>query len=190
VNHFGHAYLARLLRPALERRGSAAAPARVVCVASTAHGMASKDWAAGSLDLDFANSAYTPWGAYGNSKLANALYAKGLAKRLPSTVTALSLHPGVIRTPLWRETPAAGGVGGWILGSFMADKSIPQGAATSVWASVADAAAKPELRGAYLDDCAVSAKLSAQGRDDALADALWDATEARLDAALAKRGIH
>ena len=190
VNHFGHAYLARLLRPALERRGSDAAPARVVCVASTAHGMASKDWAAGSLDLDFANSAYTPWGAYGNSKLANALYAKGLAKRLPSTVTALSLHPGVIRTPLWRETPAAGGVGGWILGSFMADKSIPQGAATSVWASVADAAAKPELRGAYLDDCAVSAKLSAQGRDDALADALWDATEARLDAALAKREIH
>ena len=53
-----------------------------------------------------------------------------------------------------------------------------------------ESAAKPELRGAYLDDCAVSAKLSAQGRDDALADALWDATEARLDAALAKRGIH
>ena len=35
VNHFGHAYLTRLLRPALERRGSAAGPARVVCVAST-----------------------------------------------------------------------------------------------------------------------------------------------------------
>jgi hypothetical protein len=45
------------------------------------------------------------------------------------------------------------------------------------------------MRGVYLDNCAVAARLSDQGRDDALADALWDATEAQLDAALARRGL-
>ena len=67
----------------------------------------------------------------------------------------------------------------------MADKSIPQGAATTVWAAVA-----PDVpRGEYLDDCAVASKRSDQAKDDALADALWDVTESRLDAAVAKRGL-
>ena len=185
MNHFGHAYLTRLLRPKLEARGTAAAPSRVVVVASTAHGFAAKEWTAQDLDLDFKQVKYSPWGAYGNSKLANILFAKALAKRLPETVTAVSLHPGVIRTPLWRETAAAGGIGGFLLGRFMADKSIPQGAATTVWAAVA-----PEVpRGEYLDDCAVASKRSDQAKDDALADALWDLTEARLDAAVAKLGL-
>ena len=184
VNHFGHAYLTRLLRPKLEARGTAAAPSRVVVVASTAHGFAAKEWTPQDLDLDFKQVKYSPWGAYGNSKLANILFAKALAKRLPETVTAVSLHPGVIRTQLWRETPAAGGLGGFLLGR-MADKSIPQGAATTVWAAVA-----PEVpRGEYLDDCTVASKRSDQAKDDALADALWEATEARLDAAVAKRGL-
>ena len=185
VNHFGHAYLTRLLRPKLEARGTAAAPSRVVVVASTAHGFAAKEWTAQDLDLDFKQVKYSPWGAYGNSKLANILFAKALAKRLPETVTAVSLHPGVIRTPLWRNY-GVGGIGGFLLGRFMADKSIPQGAATTVWAAVA-----PNLpRGEYLDDCAVASKRSDQAKDDALADALWEeATEARLDAAVAKRGL-
>ena len=79
VNHFGHAYLTRLLRPKLEARGTAAAPSRVVVVASTAHGFAAKEWTAQDLDLDFKQVKYSPWGAYGNSKLANILFAKALA---------------------------------------------------------------------------------------------------------------
>lgn len=185
VNHFGHAYLTRLLRAKLEARGTTACPSRVVSLASTAHQMSAKEWSAESLDLDFKEIDYSPWGAYGNSKLANVLFAKGLAKRLPDTVTAVSVHPGVIRTRLWRETPAAGGIGGKLLGMFLADKSIPQGAATTVWAAVA-----PDVeRGAYLGNCAVAKKLSDQGKDEALADALWAATEARLDAAVSKRGL-
>ena len=54
-----------------------------------------------------------------------------------------------------------------------------------VWAAVA-----PNLpRGEYLDDCAVASKRSDQAKDDALADALWEATEARLDKAVEKRGL-
>ena len=67
----------------------------------------------------------------------------------------------------------------------MADKSIPQGAATTVWAAGA-----PDLpRGEYLADCAVAAKRADQAKDDPRADALWAKTEARLDAAVAKRGL-
>ena len=52
VNHFGHAYLTRLLRPKLEARGTATQPSRVVVVASTAHGFAAKEWTAQDLDLE------------------------------------------------------------------------------------------------------------------------------------------
>ena len=44
-------------------------------------------------------------------------------------------------------------------------------------------------RGEYLSDCAVASQRSDQAKDDALADALWDVTESRLDAAVAKRGL-
>ena len=76
-------------------------------------------------------------------------------------------------------------LGGFLLGRFMADKSIPQGAATTVYAAVAPAVP----RGEYLSDCAVASQRSDQAKDDALADALWELTEARLDAAVAKRGL-
>ena len=179
VNHFGHAYLTRLLRPKLEARGTLETPSRIVVVASLAHTFADKEWT--PQDLDFKQVKYSPWGAYGNSKLANILFAKALAKRLPETVTAVSLHPGIIRTPLWRKL----GRGGSLLARFLADKSIPQGAATTVWAAVAPSVP----RGEYLDDCAVASKRSDQAKDDTLADALWDVTESRLDAAVAKRGL-
>merc|ERR1711924_576824 len=78
------------------------------------------------MGLDFKQVKYSPWGAYGNSKLANLLFAKALAKRLPETVTAVSLHPGVIRTPLWRETAAAGGLGGFLSEGLWRTKAFPR----------------------------------------------------------------
>jgi retinol dehydrogenase-11 len=179
VNHFGHAYLTRLLQPKL--RGTAEAPSRVVVVASSAHSMASKDWTAENLDLDFETIELSPWDAYCHSKLANILFAKGLAKRLPETVAAVSLHPGLI------ETTSSGGILGFLEDKFVANQTLPQAAATTVWAAVTPAIA--EIRGEYLDNCAVATNLSDQGKDDELADAFWDATEARLDAALVERGL-
>ena len=63
VNHFGHAYLERLLRSTLEARGTAERPSRVVVVSSTAHTMASREWSPSTLDLDFSTAKYSPWGA-------------------------------------------------------------------------------------------------------------------------------
>ena len=98
--------LTDLLEPALV----AGAPARVVAVSSAYHDVAVGRRAA--IDLDdpnFERRRYDGWAAYGQSKLANVLHAKVLAKRLADRgVVAVSLHPGWVRTtlvktflPLW-----------------------------------------------------------------------------------------
>jgi NAD(P)-dependent dehydrogenase (short-subunit alcohol dehydrogenase family) len=60
-------------------------------------------------DLHYKNGRkYRGWPAYGQSKLANLIFAKELAKRLKEQkhdhVTAVSVSPGIIRTNLWRYT--------------------------------------------------------------------------------------
>lgn len=99
VNHFGHFYLTQLLLDKMRATPSTAG--RIVVLSSSAHrfGDVRPD------DLHFSTNSrrYTPWGAYGQSKLANLLHAKGLANRLRGTgLTAVSVHPGVIKTNLWR----------------------------------------------------------------------------------------
>lgn len=98
VNHFGHFYLTQLLLDKMRATPSTAG--RIVVLSSSAHrfGDVRPD------NLHFSKSRrYTPWGAYGQSKLANLLHAKGLADRLRGTgLTAVSVHPGVIKTNLWR----------------------------------------------------------------------------------------
>jgi len=186
TNHFGHAMLTRLLMPKLEAQEHRS---RVVVLASTAHTMAS-NLDVGNLHYTLRDGAgYSAWGAYGASKLANVLFASALSRRLPKDrVTATSVHPGVIRTPLWRSTPASNSIGGWLLDRIIANKDIPQGASTTVWACLSPEAADPGNAGAYLSDCALE-RASALGRDDGLAEALWRATDQQLDAALAKRGL-
>ena len=122
VNHFGHFHLTSLLLPAMQAQKE---PCRVVTLSSVAHE------SFGELDLDNLHYAegrkYSSWGAYGQSKLANLLFTKGLHARLVSEpgnmVSALAVHPGMIRTELWREQAS------WfntLLLPIMKDKSIPQ----------------------------------------------------------------
>lgn len=102
VNHLGHFLLTDLLLPALK----AGAPARVVNVSSCFHDKAMGR--EGKIDLDdlfFERREYDGWEAYAQSKLANLLHAQGLAKRLKgSGVTAVSVHPGWVRTNLARHS--------------------------------------------------------------------------------------
>jgi NAD(P)-dependent dehydrogenase (short-subunit alcohol dehydrogenase family) len=98
VNHFGHFYLVNLLKEKILATPSTSG--RIVVLSSVAHNM-------GSVvpgDLHYKNGrAYSAWGAYGQSKMANLLYAKGLAERLKGTpLTAVSVHPGTIQTNLWK----------------------------------------------------------------------------------------
>ena len=187
TNHLGHFELTRLLQPAVV----AGNDPRIVILSSAAHGIA-------DVDLDdpgFEHSDYDAWVAYGRSKSANALHALALSERLDGVIS-LSVHPGGIMTNLGRHlnddlmnqmldrakerAEASGESGG------MQFKSIPQGAATQVWA-----ATSPDLvghNGAYLADCGVGVEGANIGRngfaayiaDASTAGRLWELSEQLL----------
>lgn len=198
TNHAGHWLLTERLLPKL--KSTPAPPARVVCVASLAHTTPASLEVA---DLNWRTRPYDRIKAYGASKLANVLHAKALAaKHDPAKVLAFSLHPGVIQTDLFRHVGGAPGtwagsalaavggavrgVGSLILGRPLM-KTVPQGAATSVYA-LTSPSLDASKNGFYLADCAPCVP-SASGRDAGLAEALWAATEKDVKAAMEKRGI-
>jgi NAD(P)-dependent dehydrogenase (short-subunit alcohol dehydrogenase family) len=102
TNHLGHFLLTELLLPALKK----AAPSRVVILSSCFHDVA--QGRKGHIDFDdlnFEKRKYDGWAAYAQSKLANVLHARQLARRLEGTgVTAVSVHPGWVRTNLIRSS--------------------------------------------------------------------------------------
>jgi retinol dehydrogenase-13 len=178
TNHFGHCHLFSLLR---DKMVGQTHPSRVVVLASTAHTMGSVDVA----DLHYSKGRdYSSWGAYGQSKKANILFAKSLADQLKSTqVCAVSCHPGVINTNLQRFLPS---FVSFLIGVLVTDKTIPQGAATTVYGCLC-----PDVvAGSYLSDCAaIEPDAEAADTSGALRAALWKATEEQLKEAIAKNNL-
>ena len=141
-------------------------------------------------DIHYERRAYDKWNAYGQSKTANILFAVELDRRMKAQgVRANALHPGAIMTELGRhlqqadiqelQSRAPRGRMEW--------KSVPAGAATSVWAATA-----PELEGKgglYLEDCQI-AKLRTSPDDEGgyeawaldpdAAKKLWEVSEQML----------
>jgi NAD(P)-dependent dehydrogenase (short-subunit alcohol dehydrogenase family) len=165
VNHLAPFLLTGLLTQRLREGGSA----RVVTVASDAHRV-------GRIDFDDlqAQHDYSGIRAYAQSKLANILFTRELARRLAgSGVTANCLHPGGVRTGFARED--AGRVFGLALRvGAPVMKSPEQGARTSVYA-----ASSPELAGRTGEYLAKSrvATPSKRALDDAVAARLWSVSE-------------
>ena len=152
TNHLGHFLLVNRLLPRL-LTGSPGSPGRIVTLSSAGHRF-------GNVSLDdpgFAHTPYDPWVAYGRAKTANVLFAVELDRRLRDRgVRATSVHPGGIPTELARHlTEESLGALIEARGERKVEwKSIPQGAATSVWAGcVADGDA---VGGRYCEDCAVA----------------------------------
>lgn len=165
VNHLAPFLLTSLL----EERLRESAPARIVTVASDAH-------RAGRIEFDDlqAERGYAGMRAYAQSKLANILFTRELARRLSgSGVAAYSVHPGTVRTGFARED--AGRLFGLVLrAGALLMKSPEQGAHTSVYA-----ASSPELvgrTGEYLAKSRV-AKPSARAQYDVAAARLWSVSE-------------
>jgi len=166
TNHVGHFILVTSLLDQLSDDG------RVVMVSSDAHKGAPPE------GIQFDNldgqRGYSPWASYGQSKLANLLFARELGRRLEGTKkTANSLHPGVIATnlarsmnPIVRTALAIGGP--------LVLKSVGEGAATQCYLAVHPDAAG--VRGKYFADCN-EARPSSKGRDDTLAARLWDVSD-------------
>ena len=181
TNHLGHFLLSMLLAPALV----AAAPSRLVSLSSAGHRFSPVDLD----DPNFERTEYDAWGAYGRAKSANALFAVGFDHRFAAQgVRAFSVHPGGIITELGRHlTDETLGVmvkameGATKPREF---KTVPQGAATTVWA-----ATSPDLDGKgglYLEDCAVAEITDDPNNregvrlwavDPHIADDLWDLSE-------------
>lgn len=167
TNHVGHFILVMGLLDRL------AADGRVVMLSSAAHQQAPAEGI--RLDDLGASRGYSPWGNYGQSKLANLLFARELARRLgPPGRVVTALHPGVIHTNLGRHMGSGMQLGSRVLAPLFF-KTVPEGAATQVWAAVKAPGA--EIHGQYLKDCNVGVS-SRRGQDMQLAARLWEVTEA------------
>jgi NAD(P)-dependent dehydrogenase (short-subunit alcohol dehydrogenase family) len=160
LNHLAYFLLTNQLLDLLKSSGQA----RIVSVASAAH----RGTGIHFDDLQ-GTSRYSGWGAYKQSKLANILFTRELARRLEGTgVTANALHPGFVKTEIFRaEGPVA-----WLLrrAAFFA-LTPEQGAKTSVYL-----ATSAEVEGASGEYFAKQRAVtpSPKARDNATARKLWD----------------
>eukprot|EP00596_Hydrurales_sp_CCMP1899_P010246 CAMPEP_0119036014 /NCGR_PEP_ID=MMETSP1177-20130426/3384_1 /TAXON_ID=2985 /ORGANISM="Ochromonas sp, Strain CCMP1899" /LENGTH=328 /DNA_ID=CAMNT_0006995115 /DNA_START=88 /DNA_END=1074 /DNA_ORIENTATION=+ len=179
VNHYGHFHLTSLLKDKMMAQKH---PSRIVVVSSIAHTMGPVTVS----DLHFKNGRkYEAWVAYGQSKLSNILFTKSLADKLQNTqVQAVCLHPGVIPTKLSRHMNI---ITGTIFKYFITDKTIPQGAATTMYACLSPDLDSKIMSGSYLKDCAVEIpSLEAQDLSKTLRTNLWDLTETDIKLAVSK----
>jgi WW domain-containing oxidoreductase len=166
TNHIGHFLLVTGLLDSLADDG------RVVVVSSEAHKAAPKEGI--QFDNLTGEKGYGPWSAYGQSKLANLLFSKELAKRfIGTTKSANAIHPGVIRTNLGRTMPSIARLALSVAEPLFL-KSTAQGAATQVYVATNQKLAA--VSGKYFVDCNV-AESTAISRDAALAARLWDESE-------------
>ena len=154
TNHLGHFVFVNKIAPLLRSGG------RFVSLASSGHRRSDVDLE----DPNFDRGDYDPWVAYGRAKTANVLFAVEFDRRWRDRgIRGIAVHPGGIRTELGRhmqpgqleelvaqlnKQAAAQGKAAYEL------KSIPQGAATSVWAGVVSNA--DEVGGRYCEDCHVA----------------------------------
>lgn len=151
VNHLGHFALTMHLWPLL----AAADRSRVVLYSSAGHHHSPIRWS----DIDFSDH-YDKWQAYGQSKTAMILFAKGLtALGSADGIEAYSLHPGAILTPLQRHLPLQEQIDlGWVdedgNGIDTSFKSVSQGAATGLWAATSTDLA--DRGGVYCEDCDIA----------------------------------
>ncbi len=166
TNHLGYFLLTQELLDLLKK----SAPSRIVNVASEAH----RGQSIGFDDPMYEKRSYSGFPAYGQSKLANILFTRELAKRLEGTgVTVNSLHPGVIASQFGRNNK---GVFGWVMRNVASPflGSEASGARTSVYlASSPDVDGKT---GIYWKSSR-EATPTRQGRDDEAAARLWKLSE-------------
>ena len=185
TNHLGHFVFVNRIASLIRDGG------RLVSLASSGHRFSDVDLD----DPNFETTAYDPWLAYGRAKTANVLFAVEFDRRHEGRgVRAAAVHPGGIMTELGRHmTPEMLQAMGDLLASRKnADgtpfqlKTVPQGAATSIWAGVV--APADAVGGRYCEDCHVAGLTEASGMDlaggvrayaidPARAQALWALSE-------------
>ncbi|XP_072766980.1 retinol dehydrogenase 11-like [Anoplolepis gracilipes] len=171
TNYIGHFLLTLLLLPKMQSSGPGC---RIINVSSFLH-----LFGAIHNDLNLKES-YGPMKAYIQSKLANILFTKELARRLKEAnideINVYSLHPGVITTEIGRHYnttifPGASTIFQIFLQPFL--KNPEQGAQTTIYCSVDEKAA--DETGLYYKECGVATP-QWRAQDDQIAKDLWDKT--------------
>ena len=188
TNHLGHFVLVNRLAPLLRTGG------RLINLSSAGHRFSNVDLE----DPNFERTPYDPFVAYGRSKTANILFAVAFDKRYRERgVRAAAVHPGGIQTELARymEPITIQKMIEQMNQQLLAEgqalfrwKTIPQGAATSVWAGVV--APADEIGGRYCENChvgeivpdhvtvsAISEGVRGYALDPSTAEALWKKSE-------------
>jgi NAD(P)-dependent dehydrogenase (short-subunit alcohol dehydrogenase family) len=162
TNHLGHFVFVNRVAKLIKDGG------RLVNLSSSGHRFSNVDLN----DPNFETTSYEPFVAYGRSKTANILFAVEFDRRHRDRgVRATAVHPGGIMTELARHMPDSA------IEAMMKQiqdqsaalgqppyefKSIPQGAATSVWAGVV--APGDEVGGKYCEDCQIGELIPADSQ--------------------------
>ncbi|KAF2765359.1 short chain dehydrogenase [Teratosphaeria nubilosa] len=162
TNHLGHFLLFNLLKPALLAAATPELPSRFISLSSAGHRRSN---IRPDIGYDLIKSGeYDPWVAYGQSKTANILFANEVDKRYAGhNLRGLSVHPGVIlETELSRHQEGGGDglrekLSQGNPGFKKIEKSVGQGAATQVWAAVAESL--KGKGGLYLEDVKISQRM-------------------------------
>ncbi|XP_054152544.1 retinol dehydrogenase 12-like [Oppia nitens] len=165
INHLGHFLLTMLLLPLLRKSPKA----RVVNVSSFAHVF-------GDIDFDDINSyrkSYVPFDRYAQSKLANILFTRELARRLgtDSSINTYAVHPGIVRTAISRSDFLINTIFMYLYENKWL-KSAELGAQTSLYCAI-DKAVDNET-GFYYENCNRNDNLFAKAKDDETAHRLWE----------------
>jgi NAD(P)-dependent dehydrogenase (short-subunit alcohol dehydrogenase family) len=188
TNHLGHFALTSEVLPALQAAAARGSDVRIVNLSSRGHMRGGINWD----DPHYRTRPYDKWEAYGQSKSANVLFTVGLERRLGSRgIHSFAVHPGVIATELSRHLSREDfkDMASRAPAGALTRKSIPAGAATSVWA-----ATSPDLKGQggkYLEDVHVAEVATGEGGaaqggvaphavDADLAERLWAWSEQQI----------
>jgi NAD(P)-dependent dehydrogenase (short-subunit alcohol dehydrogenase family) len=194
TNHLGHFVLVNRIAPLIRAGG------RLVNLSSAGHRFANVDLE----DPNFERTPYEPFVAYGRSKTANILFAVAFDRRHRARgIRAAAVHPGGIHTELGRhlDSSHAQTLVEQINKQLAAEgkppyqwKTIPQGAATSVWTAVV--ASADEVGGRYCENChvgrvvadnvtisVVSEGVRGYALDPNNAEALWNKSEQMVSTA-------
>jgi NAD(P)-dependent dehydrogenase (short-subunit alcohol dehydrogenase family) len=188
TNHLGHFVFVNRIAPLIRAGG------RLINLASSGHRFSNVDL----LDPNFERTPYDPFVSYGRSKTANILFAVAFDQRHRERgIRAAAVHPGGIQTELGRHMDSShmqamiDQMNQQLAAEGKAPfqwKTIPQGAATSVWAGVV--APADEIGGRYCENChvgkivpdevtisAISEGVRGYALDPNNAEALWKKSE-------------
>ncbi|KAF2269423.1 dehydrogenase with different specificitie [Lojkania enalia] len=166
VNHLAHALLIKTLLPLMLHTTTLSdASVRIVILSSLGfRGASTIDFPRLKSEQDM--GILGPFMRYGQSKLANVLYAKALAKRYPD-ISSVSIHPGIIKTGMFQAAT-----------TFWRQISVQDGAKNSLWAATVK---KEKIKnGAFYEPVGQMGGSTKASRNADLAEKLWEWTEEQL----------